>query len=415
LKTNQRYVAFWSYTRFDDNNDHSWLSNLKESVETEVRALSGKHVEIFQDVDGILWGEQWRDKLQQSAASAAFLIPIITPSYFTSDACRMELEWFIEREKQTHFHDLILPLYYIPSQKLDDAFQKGSDWLASAISDHNYENIQRYRHRKIESRDARKMVTRLAQNLIERLSGLGLRYLNAPEMGATITLPSDNSRVPNRPAVLGTIYDSNEWVEIWVVVEVGNVYHPQYHIVRSQKTFQSWLFIGRPTAGMDANSKFGVHVLAVTEEVSEGFERYEKDSSKRQQWHGVPRPADSRILASITVTRDDAASPVGFLNGSYDEFRADGTETGGVIRLTTSSSSITTEAKNLKGDIEWIGKLDVQLDSKPIQLDGIFGYRGKADRGHHEVIMLAESGDLTVEGTNVESGGKSFHMIWKKK
>jgi hypothetical protein len=388
LKTNQRYVAFWSYTRFDDENDRSWLSGLKVAVETEVRALSGKHVEIFQDVDGILWGEQWRDKLQQSAASAAFLIPIITPSYFTSDACRMELEWFIEREKQTGFHDLILPLYYIPCQKLDNAFQKGSDWLAGAVSDHNYEHIQKHRHRKMESRDARKMVTRLAQNLIDRLSGLGRRYLETPEMRATITLPSDNSRVPNRPAVLGTIHKSNEWVEIWIVVEANSIYHPQHHVVRSQNTWQTWLSIGRSTAGMDAHSKFGVHVIAVTEEASEGFERYRKDSAKRKQWHGVPQPTDSRILAKITVTRDDAASPVGFLNGSYDEFRSDNTKTGGVIRLSTSSTSVSTEARNLKGDIEWTGKLNAEPSSSPVQLDGDYKYVGNAGQGQHKVIVF---------------------------
>jgi hypothetical protein len=414
LKTNQRYVAFWSYTRFDDENDRSWLSGLKEAVETEVRALSGKHIEIFQDVDGILWGEQWRDKLQQSAASAAFLIPIITPSYFTSDACRIELEWFLEREKQTGFHDLILPLYYIPCQKLDNAFQKGSDWLASAVSDHNYEDIQRYRHRKIESRDARKMVTCLANNLIDRLSGLGRRYLEAPEMRATITLPNDNSRVPNRPAVLGTSHENNEWVEIWIVVEVGNLYHPQHRVVRSEKTWQAWISVGRSTAGMDANAKFGVHVLAVTEEVGEAFERYRKDSGKRKQWHGVPKPPDSRILATISVTRDDAASPVVFLNGSYDEFRSDNTKTGGVIRLTTSSTSVSTEARNRKGDVEWTGKLEVQPLSKPVQLTGDYKYLGKADQGQHKVIVSAETGSLAIEGKSAEPNGKPFHMIWKK-
>ena len=259
------------------------------------------------------------------------------------------------------------------------------------------------------------MVTSLARKLIDRLSGLGLRYLNAPEMGAMITLPSDNSRVPNRPAFLGTIHNANEWVEIWTVVDVANRYHPQDHVVRSEKTWQAWLSIGRSTAGMDANAKFGVHVLAVTEEVSEGFERYRKDSGRRKLWLGVPKPPDSRILASITVIRDDAASPVGFLNGSYDEFRSDDRKTGGVIQLSTSSTSVSTEARNDKGDVEWNGKLDLQPLSKPVQLDGDYKYVGKADHGRHKVIVSGESGDLTIEGKNAETGGKSFHMIWKKK
>ena len=154
------------------------------------------------------------------------------------------------------------------------------------------------------------MVTRLAQKLIHRLSGLGLRYLNAPEMCAAITLPANNSHVPTKPVVLGTIHDTNEWAEIWIVVDVGNKYHPQHRVVRTEKTWQAWISIGRSTPGMDANAKFGVHVLAVTEEVNDSFEQYRKDSAKRKQWTGVPKPSDSRILATITVIRDDAASPV---------------------------------------------------------------------------------------------------------
>jgi hypothetical protein len=97
------------------------------------------------------------------------------------------------------------------------------------------------------------------------------------------------------------------------------------------------------------------------------------------------------------VTRDDAASPVGFLNGSYDELRSDNTKTGGVIRLSTSSTSVSTEARNGKGGVEWNGKLDLQPSSRPVQLDGDYKYVGKADHGHHKVIVLPESGDLTIE------------------
>ena len=105
---------------------------------------------------------------------------------------------------------------------------------------------------------------------------------------------------------------------------------------------------------------------------------------------------------------------LGFLNGSYDELHEDRTKTGGVIRLSTSSTTVFTEALNSNGIVEWNGNLDLQPSSKPVQLDGDYKYVGKADQGQHKVIVLAESGYLTIEGQNAQPGAKSFHMVWKK-
>ena len=57
-----------------------------------MHAVTGEPFEIFQDVDGIGVGELWPDKLDQMLDQARFFIPILTPSYFRSKACRDELE-----------------------------------------------------------------------------------------------------------------------------------------------------------------------------------------------------------------------------------------------------------------------------------------------------------------------------------
>ena len=78
-----RYAAFLSYARSDDNKrDGAWISELKTALEVALRALSGKEISIWQDVDGIVWGERWERKIVSSADDAVFLIPIVTPSYF---------------------------------------------------------------------------------------------------------------------------------------------------------------------------------------------------------------------------------------------------------------------------------------------------------------------------------------------
>jgi hypothetical protein len=72
--------------RFDDKNDEGWLTALREALIAEVQALFGKQVKIFQDIDGIAWGERWKRKLV-SSSDDVFLIPIITPA--TSRASRV--------------------------------------------------------------------------------------------------------------------------------------------------------------------------------------------------------------------------------------------------------------------------------------------------------------------------------------
>ncbi len=73
-----KYGAFWSYTRFDDENDGLWITALRKALVAETRASFGKQIEIFQDIEGIGWGERWKQKLESSSDDAVFLIPIIT-------------------------------------------------------------------------------------------------------------------------------------------------------------------------------------------------------------------------------------------------------------------------------------------------------------------------------------------------
>jgi formylglycine-generating enzyme required for sulfatase activity len=60
-------------------------------------------------VDGIGLGENWRKRLQIALGEARFFIPILTPNYFESQACRDELETFLQFEAESRRDDLILP------------------------------------------------------------------------------------------------------------------------------------------------------------------------------------------------------------------------------------------------------------------------------------------------------------------
>ncbi len=104
-------MAFMSYVRLVDKHDHGRLTEFGERLSTEVQVQSGTEFPIFQDRNDIKWGQNWKQRLDESLDEVMFLIPIITPGFFKSRPCRDELEKFLEREKKLERNDLILPVY----------------------------------------------------------------------------------------------------------------------------------------------------------------------------------------------------------------------------------------------------------------------------------------------------------------
>jgi TIR domain len=119
--------AFLSYTRFDDQNDGGAISQFCRRLANSVRAVTGAPFVIFQDVDGIGIGEHWPGKLDEMLTEARFFIPIVTPSYFTSKPCRKELEKFLGAEAKRGRNDLVLPIYYIECDALEDQDLRTAD------------------------------------------------------------------------------------------------------------------------------------------------------------------------------------------------------------------------------------------------------------------------------------------------
>lgn len=66
--------AFLSYTRLDDQGHDGGITALRAALELQVRIVTGDDsFEIFQDVDGIAFGEHWPRKLDQALAASRFL------------------------------------------------------------------------------------------------------------------------------------------------------------------------------------------------------------------------------------------------------------------------------------------------------------------------------------------------------
>lgn len=153
-------IAFMSYARADDADGR--LTRLRELLSAEVRRNIGEEFLIFQDTTDIRWGQNWKERIEESIDWATFLIPIITPGFFRSLFCRLELERFVYREKELGSGGLILPIYYMDTPLLDDPARRATDELAQVIAGRQFADWRGLRLKDLDSAQVQQGITHLA-------------------------------------------------------------------------------------------------------------------------------------------------------------------------------------------------------------------------------------------------------------
>jgi parallel beta-helix repeat protein len=123
-----------SYVHFVDQHESGRLTDFCKRLSGEVQMQTGLEFPIFQDRKDIAWGQQWRERVNESLDAVTFLIPILTASFFKSEHCRNELARFLDREKQLNRNDLILPVYYVDSAVLNVAAKEDNEIFANTFS-----------------------------------------------------------------------------------------------------------------------------------------------------------------------------------------------------------------------------------------------------------------------------------------
>ena len=162
-------AAFMSYVRFDDEHNGGQLSNFRKLLSGEVRAVTGRQFYIFQDTADITLGQDWKGAICAGIDECALFMPIITPSFFNSDACRYELERFAARESELGRNDLILPIYYITCPLLEDNPGEEDDPLVRVIAERNYFDLRDLRGRP---RSVRRFSTKLTELAMQVVAGI---------------------------------------------------------------------------------------------------------------------------------------------------------------------------------------------------------------------------------------------------
>jgi len=163
------FAGFMSYVRVDDQHENGRLTELCSRISGEVRMQLGEEFSIFQDRNDISWGQQWKQRIEDTIDATTFLIPIITPGFFRSPACRDEVERFLNREHRLGRTDLILPIYYISSPSLDNEMLRNGDDIAQIIAARQHADWRELRFEPFTSPSMGKTLAGLAAQIVRAL------------------------------------------------------------------------------------------------------------------------------------------------------------------------------------------------------------------------------------------------------
>jgi hypothetical protein len=134
-------------------------------VRDEYALLTGEEVAVFLDRESISWGDEWQRRIDEALEGTAFFIPVLTPRYFRSSACRRELLTFAGHAKSLNVTELLLPLLYVDVPSL---FEEAPDDEAIAVvAPMQYEDWRELRLEDERSAVYRRAVHRLATRLVE--------------------------------------------------------------------------------------------------------------------------------------------------------------------------------------------------------------------------------------------------------
>ena len=162
-------VAFLSYAHRDDSYHGGAITKLREELSGAIAVALGDDFSIFQDRDDIAWGQHWPSRLEQGLEGSRFLIAILSPSFFKSEACRKELTEFLEIEREADRNDLILPIYFRTTPFLENRLKRDADPLANAISQRQFRDWRELRHLPFEDFKVRRALDSLADELVQAM------------------------------------------------------------------------------------------------------------------------------------------------------------------------------------------------------------------------------------------------------
>ncbi|WIM72123.1 toll/interleukin-1 receptor domain-containing protein [Corynebacterium suedekumii] len=226
----EKFVGFWSYVQEDDHNERGRITLLLEDLRDQFRLISGDDIEVFHDRSSLSWGDDWRSVIDEYIEATAFFIPIITPRYFKSSACRNEIEYFLEISEKYNLGKLLVPIYYAKSPELEAA-DGSSDPLVDKVSKTQWVDWRSLRLEDRDSSDYRKAVAGMADRLHQANTEISeTRYQGGVNAGSE---PGAELEVDDAPGLIDNLAQMEESISNWIetitaitcpAIEIGEIF-----------------------------------------------------------------------------------------------------------------------------------------------------------------------------------------------
>lgn len=187
-------------------------------------------------------------------------------------------------------------------------------------------------------------------------------------------------------------------------------YHPQTPI--STTAWSAKVTVGAGGFSASDNETFPIHVIATSKSADHEFRTYIDEQKASGKWHGLQLPGGTKILATTTVRRNDHASTLAKLIGTYSEHRDQPlSPTGGTISISgTAHGHLVVDARNKNGQTEWRGTIAVDPGSGQVRGE----YQNAISKGQGKLSLQQNADDITVTGQDSAVNAKPFYMIWKR-
>lgn len=156
--------AFLSYVQKDDESDKGRIHQFARDVKSEYNLLSSDEIELFFDKDNIQYGDDWKSKIDLNIYDTRYFMPIITPSYFKSSACRDEFNYFYSKAEALGVKDLIIPVYYVTAAEVED--DSSDDELAKKLRTYQWVDLREARLLDSDSSTYRILINRVAERIL---------------------------------------------------------------------------------------------------------------------------------------------------------------------------------------------------------------------------------------------------------
>lgn len=167
-----KFHGFWSYVHSDDEHENGRIRRMCDRLQSDIQFHLGKPFKIFLDRTGIGWGQNWEERIADSLDDSLLLFPIVTPSYFSSQACAEELRAFHRRQEALGRNDLILPIYYLSADAIDSKTpieDQHEAEIANILRAHQYEDVRSLRSSEETDPSFKQAIERLSTRALAPL------------------------------------------------------------------------------------------------------------------------------------------------------------------------------------------------------------------------------------------------------